>query len=83
MTIDNLTINNVGGLLATAFVNETASGAVPGNTYTLSYAPTLLLASCYNGAIMRRGIDYNITGAVITLTFTTGSGDTIYALYFR
>ena len=83
MTIINLTIGNVGPLLATAFVNESPAGAFPGNTYTLSYTPTLLLAFCYNGSVLRRGVDYTIAGATVTLVFSTNSGESVYALYFR
>ena len=83
LSVTNFTIGNVGALLATVFINEIPTGAVPGNTYTLSYAPALLLAFCYNGTVLRRGVDYTVAGATVTLTFSTTSGDSVYALYFR
>jgi len=83
LSVAEFTISNVGYVLASAFVNESPSGAFPGNVYTLSYAPSLLLAVCYNGVVLRRDIDYTLVDNRITLEFSTNSGDTVYALYFR
>ena len=83
LSVESFTINDIGTTLAATFINESPAGLFPGNVYTLSYPPTLLLAFCYNGQILRRGVDYAISGGVVTLTFSTVLGDTVYALYFR
>jgi hypothetical protein len=83
LSVASFTIANLGSVLAASFVNEAPSGAFPGNTYTLSYVPSLLLAFCYNGQVQRSGVDYSVTGAVVTLTFSTSLGDSVYAIYFR
>lgn len=83
LSVESFTIANIGATLAAAFVNESPAGTFPGNVYTLSYTPTLLLAFCYNGQVLRRGVDYAVAGSVITMTSATGSGDFVYALYFR
>ena len=79
----NFTIGNIGSQLAAVFVNETPAGAVPGTVYTLNYAPSLILGVFYNGLLQRPGVDYTVVGAIITLGFTTVSGDVVYALYFK
>lgn len=83
LSVTNFTIADIGSVLANSFMNESPGGAFPGNTYTLSYTPTLLLGFFYNGSILRRGVDYTLVTNVVTLTFTTNSGDSVYALYFR
>ena len=83
LSVETLTVANIGELLAPAFVQEVPAGAIPGTTFTLSHVPGLLLAFCWNGAVQRLGIDYTIVGAVVTLTFTPSSGDSVYALYFK
>ena len=83
LSVESFTIANIGSVLAASFVNEAPAGTFPGNVYTLSYAPALLLAFCYNGQVQRFGIDYTIADAVVTLTFSTSLGDTVYAIYFR
>lgn len=59
------------------------SGAVPGTVYT---APGPLVAVANQGALLRPGIDYTVSGPVsgpvITLSSTTSAGDAIYALCF-
>jgi acetoacetate decarboxylase len=32
--------------------------------------------------VQRLGIDYTISGQVVTLNFSTQTGDTVYAIYF-
>jgi hypothetical protein len=83
LSVESFTITNISTMLAASFVNESPAGAFPGSAYTLSYAPSLLLAFCYNGQVQRLGLDYTIIGAVVTLTFSTSSGDSVYAIYFR
>jgi len=83
LSVESFTIADIGTVLANSFVNEAPAGSFPGNVYTLSYVPTLLLAFCWNGDVQRRGIDYTILGAVVTLNFATSLGDNVYALYFR
>ena len=77
------TIGNIGATIAAVFVNESPSGTFPGNTYTLSYAPSLLIALCYNGSVQRRGVDYTLASNTVTLSFTTNLGDSVYAIYLR
>jgi hypothetical protein len=83
LSVESLAIANIGSVLAASFMSEKPAGVFPGNTYTLSYVPSLLLAFCYNGQVQRLGFDYTITGAVVTLTFSTSLGDSVYAIYFR
>lgn len=61
---------------------EVPSGAIPGTLYTLSVLPQVMIAFIYNGAVQRLGIDYTISGQVVTLNFSTQTGDTVYAIYF-
>ena len=84
LDVGTLTVaSGIGALLASAYVAETPSGAVPGTVYTLSYTPGLVLAVCYNGSVLRAGVDYTVVGAVVTLGFSTSAGDSVYALYFK
>jgi hypothetical protein len=61
---------------------EVPSGAIPGTLYTLSKMPQVLIAFVYNGAVQRLNIDYTVAGQVVTLNFSTVTGDTVYAIYF-
>jgi hypothetical protein len=83
LSVTSLTITNIGATIAAMFMHESPAGAFPGNVYTLSYAPSLLFAFCYNGQVQRPTVDYTIAGAVITTTFSTSSGDSVYAFYMR
>ena len=84
LDVGTLTVaSGIGALLASAYVAEAPSGTVPGTVYTLSYTPGLLLAFCYNGSVLRAGVDYTVVGAVVTLGFSTSAGDSVYALYFK
>lgn len=69
---------------------EEPAGAFPGTVYTLTYFPLITLVPLqlyYNGNKLRKGIDFNLVGKTITLTFETqgpqgdNSGDNLYALY--
>jgi len=83
LSVTSFTIADIGSVLANSFTNESPAGSFPGNIYTLSYTPTLLLGFFYNGMILRKGVDYTLVTNVVTLAFTTSLGDSVYALYFR
>jgi len=83
LNVAALTVANAGAALAPSFVEETPSGAVPGTTYTLSYAPSLLLGFYVNGVLQRAGIDFTRTLAVVTLASPTSGGQTVWAQYFK
>ena len=83
LNVLNFTIGNIGSQLAAVFVSEQPAGAVPGTVYTLNYAPSLILGVFYNGVLQRPNVDYTAVGAVVTLGFSTTTGDVIYALYFK
>jgi hypothetical protein len=76
-------IGNIGATLAAAFVAETPSGSIPGNTYILSNAPSLIIGFYWNGLLQRPGVDYTLAGNTITMMVGTSSGDTVYATYFK
>ena len=82
LTVENFTISNLGALLVAACVQEVPSGAFPGNVYTTSQVPVLMMGLYYNGAFLRPTTDYSLSGNQITLNFETGSGDSLYAVYF-
>jgi hypothetical protein len=80
----NFIITNLGVQVAAVAVQETPTGVVPGNAYTLSFTPSILLAFYWNGLFQRPGIDYTMIGAVITLTTgATVAGDTVFAVYLK
>lgn len=77
-------ITNIGTQIAAAFVNETPSGVVPGNSYTLSFTPAVIIAFCWNGIVQRpNGLDYTLTGSVITMNTATSAGDSVYVIYLK
>ena len=77
-------IANIGALIAPSTINETPAGVVPGNSYTLTHAPSVLMAFYWNGLFQRPGIDYTLSGNVITLlTGATVTGDTVWATYLK
>jgi len=55
----------------------------PGNTYTLSRTPwnAQLIGLWYNGLLLLPTASYTLVGRTITLTFSTGLGDNLYASY--
>lgn len=56
------------------------SGAIPGTVYT---APGRVVSVYYNGTAQPLSMySLDTTGTIITLTFTTYAGDTVYALCF-
>jgi hypothetical protein len=67
---------------AILLTQEVPAGAIPGTVYTLSQVPQVIIAFVYNGAVQRLNIDYTVSGAVVTLNFSTVAGDTVYAIYF-
>jgi hypothetical protein len=82
--VTTLTAGNAGDFVLPPSTAETPTGAVPGTVYTLSHVPTppQMLQFTYNGSLLRYGIDYTVTGNLVTLNFTTALGDTVYAAYF-
>lgn len=80
----NFIITNLGVQLAAIAVAEAPTGVIPGNTYNLSFTPSLVLAFYWNGIFQRPGLDYILTGNNITMvTGATSSGDSVYAVYFK
>lgn len=80
----NFIITNIGVQIAAVSVSETPTGVIPGNAYTLSFTPTMILGFYWNGIFQRPVIDYTLTGAIITLNGSaTSSGDNIYAVYLK
>jgi len=77
-------ITNIGAQIAAVSVTETPAGVVPGNVYTLSQTPTFIIGFYWNQVFQRPGIDYTVTGAVITMTSSsTATGDSVYAVYLK
>lgn len=84
LSVANFIIANIGLQMANSFVKEAPSGVIPGNAYTLTDTPSLLLGFYWNGLFQRPGIDYTVKANVITLTSgATAAGDTVYALYMK
>lgn len=84
ISVTDFIITNIGLQMANSFVSEAPTGVVPGNSYTLSSPPTVLFAFYWNGVFQRPGIDYSITGAIITmLTGATGAGDSVWVVYMK
>jgi len=84
LNVTTLTAGNAGQFTLPPAVAETPGGAIPGTVYMLSHTPSpaAMLQFTYNGAVQRQGIDYTLTGNLVTLNFSTSSGDTVYATYF-
>ena len=80
LNVATLTVGNLAALLAAILHVETPAGAVPGNTFTLSYAPNVILGFYWNGVLLRPGTDYTVVGSVITTTDTVETG-WVYAVY--
>jgi hypothetical protein len=75
-------ITNLGAQIAANAVSETPAGVVPGNAYTCSQVPNFIFGFYWNGILQRDGIDFTLSGAVITMTSSaTSSGDTVYVKY--
>jgi hypothetical protein len=62
---------------------EAPQGAIPGTAYTLSAAPPsgVLQALYKNGLFLTPGVDYTLSGATVTLTSPTISGDKLQATW--
>lgn len=82
LDVVNFTISNIGTLLVSACMQQVPSGSFPGTVYTLTRAPLLIMGLYYNGQFLIPGINYSYLGNVITLNFSTNSGDTLYIVYF-
>ena len=77
-------ITNIGTQIAAVAVQETPSGVIPGNVYTLSHVPSIILGFYWNGVFQRPTLDYTLIGAVVTLTSSaTSTGDAVYAVYLK
>jgi hypothetical protein len=84
LSVTDFIIANIGIQIAKSFVAEAPSGVIPGNAYTLTNTPTVLFGFFWNGVFQRPGIDYTITGSVLTFTSSaTSSGDNVYAVYMK
>lgn len=84
ISVETFTITNIGAQIAKSFIAEAPDGVIPGNAYTLTYTPSWFIAFFWNGVFQRPGIDYTMSGAVITMTTSaTTTGDNVYALYLK
>jgi hypothetical protein len=82
LSVTNFIIAGIGLQIANSFVAETPTGVIPGNAYTLSQLPTVLFGFYWNGIFQRPGLDYTLSGQVITFTTgATATGDTVFAVY--
>lgn len=61
-------------------VSEVPSGAVPGSIYTLSQTVSYMIGIFYNGVLLLPS-QYSVAGTTVTLTFTTQTGDSVFAVY--
>lgn len=87
INIGTIVISNIAALIAPSFVAEAPAGVIPGNSYTLSFVPVVLLAIFVNGVYQRPGIDYTVGGSQGTLVTlsnaTTLITDTVSAIYLK
>lgn len=83
LSVTNLTIQNLGSVVAGISIHETPTGAIPGNIFTLTYPPSVVFGFYVNGVLQRPGIDYTAASNVLTLTYTLAPGDSVYAVYLR
>ena len=75
-------ITNLGEQIAANAVTETPVGVIPGNSYTCSQVPNFIFGFYWNGILQRDGIDFTLSGAVITMTNNaTATGDNVYVKY--
>jgi len=69
-----------GKMQATTLHEETPAGARPGTVFTLSTAPQGQIALFLNGAFLTPGgVDYTLTGTVLTTTVAVAVADTFKA----
>lgn len=83
LSVVNLTIENIGSIIAGIFVTEVPTGSIPGNTFTFSFTPSVLFGFYVNGIFQRPGIDYDMATNILTLGYSLSSGDAVYAVYLR
>lgn len=80
----NFVITNIGAQIAANTVQETPAGVVPGNSYTLSQTPALILGFYWNGVFQRPGgLDYTLTGKTITMNTATYASDVVWVIYLK
>ena len=84
LSVGVLTAGNAGNFVLPPSTAEEPTGAVPGMVYTLSRVPTpaVMLQFTVNGLLLRYGVDYGVTGNLVTLATPTNLGDNVYAAYF-
>lgn len=87
INIGTIVISNIAAMIAPSLVAETPAGVMPGNAYTLSFVPVVILGVFVNGIYQRPGLDYTVggsTGTLITLsTATTLVTDTVFVVYLK
>jgi hypothetical protein len=84
LKVGTLNITGIAALLAPSFVAETPTGVVPGNAYTLSFPPVILIGVFVNGVFQRPALDYTLVGKLITLVnATTVVADNVFAVYLK
>lgn len=74
-------ITNLGAQIAANAVNAAPTGVIPGNSYTLSKVPNYIFGFYWNGVFQRPGVDYTVTGAVVTMVSSTASGDVVWCTF--
>lgn len=72
-----------GGTSFTIVKNETPSGTVDGSTvdFTLAHTPLNGIELILNGATLKPGVDYTLTGATITFVIPPAPGSLIICHY--
>lgn len=71
-----------GGTGGTSVFGENLTPQGPGTSYTLAHTPQAGTVRLYRGgAYQQVGVDYTISGAIITLTQTTQAGETLLVDY--
>lgn len=77
------TVTIPGGTSFTIVKNETPSGMVDGSTvdFTLAHTPLNGIELILNGATLKPGVDYTLTGATITFIIPPAPGSLIICHY--
>lgn len=84
LSVEKFNITNIGALIAPSFVTEAPAGVIPGNAYTLSFPPTVMIGFFWNGIFQRPGVDYTIVDTLLTMTTgATQAGDSVWAVYLK
>lgn len=77
--------NGGGGGSSLVQYQEVPSGAIPGNTFTLSQIPAgdAYVAFYVNGELQTQTVDYTISSNVITTTVSLTATETVNAIYWK